>query len=208
MGLADKLGDFFLEKDPAKEDRSTPSTRPVAPPPLMSRTIPVADGLTLDQGIAVEMRNRLGQRRKTAAGWEKIQALKAACATLAKYVPDKTAQVRAALETQGLDVNALIEYCTGVLNVLANEDARFRAAIDEERAKARPAQQKNIDDVAISLAAAKTKVAELTEQLSTMKISIQMSEERLGATEAAFASALADVRKETNDELEQLKSLR
>lgn len=173
-----------------------------APPP--SRAV----SMSVDQALALEMRNRLGLRRKTAAGWDKILALKAACANLAEFVTEDKQRIRAAVKTQGLDVNDLVECYTGVLNVLAEEDVRFRKALDEERAQSRPAQQKKMDDVAISLAAAKTKVADLTEQVATIKADVQMFEERLSSTESAFVSAMADIRKETNDELEQLKSLK
>lgn len=208
MSIAGKFKNLIFEEEPTKEDRSTPSapTRPVAP--LMSRTIPVADGLTLDQGIAVEMRNRLGQRRKTAAGWEKIQALKAACATLAKYVPDKTAQVRAALETQGLDVNALLECYANVLTVLANEDVSFQKTLEQEQSTCKPQQDKDIEGAKVQLAAAKQRVSDLNDQVEQLRSHALASQDRWSAAQIAFASALADIRKETNDELEQLKSLK
>lgn len=207
MSIADKLGDFFLEKDPAKDNRSTPAT------PTRGIVAPVNPFYTPEprppsDRESAGMLETLSKRRSTVAGWDSVVALKAACGSLAEFIPDKNAQLRAALKTQRLDVSTLIDVYTGALNVLANEDVRFKQQIKEERAKSTPLQQKNIDAVAVDLAAAKQKVADLTERLATMRNDVQRLENQLASTEAAFASALTSIRDDTNQDLEQLRNLK
>lgn len=210
MSIADKLKGLVFEEEFGGSKKEAPPVARALPPgqPFIPRTIPVPDGVSLDGAVVAAMRKNLVGRMSTAAGWLFIVEIRDACAALAEFVPDKKQQLRAALKTRGMDQQSLIQTYTGVLNVLASEDVRFRKALDEERSKSKPLQDKNIEGVKVSLAAAKQRVADLTDELESLRAGVTMLEERLSASEAAFASALDDVRKETNDELEQLKSLK
>ncbi len=206
MSITDKLKNALFEQPLPADPTVSRTPRAVPFDNTASPTEPVR--FVPDQVLGGEMRKRLTDRRSTAAGWDKVTALRVACANLAPFISDEKQRIRAAVKTQNLDVVALIDCYTGVLNVLANEDVRFRKALAQEQSECKPRQDKDIQDAKAELAKAKQRVSDLNSQVEQLLSHADRAEEQWRAAEVAFASALADVREETNQELEQLKSLK
>lgn len=216
-----KIKSLFIVEGPAdaetnvNEEVSEPSGNPIQTqnPIVQTSTSATLDGSKPDQKFidlllkAIETNNM--------EGFDYLE-YKNSLKSIEQVIPDESMRYKSAFEmakTMGLSKEKLIQSATHYLNILSNEDKKFKDAVENQKAKQIQGRTDQIQSFEKSIAEKQQMIEKLTKeiessrvQLDTFRKEINDAVVKIDATNQQFVASYHLVQGQITEDIEKIKS--